>query len=197
MKIKTKLITVIVITLFLANLLAISIVPLSAKDSNPIFKIKIIAKGADGDISNAFTFIKGTIELDEDSGQLLGEVKFHLKIYDESNKKIYSMKGKLEDAAVMIIPYNYCPVRNVIWTDLWLVSGLGELKTMNTDITIDYRGSTITLPNTGGKYIQSPIMLVISPYGEYVGGVYEGGGWVLAGIPGFGGVTYLTKYIER
>ena len=196
MKIKTKLITVIVITLFLANLLAISIVPLSAKDSNPIFKIKIIAKGADGDISNAFTFIKGTIELDEDSGQLLGEVKFHLKIYDESNKKIYSMKGKLEDAAVMIIPYNYCPVRNVIWTDLWLVSGLGELKTMNTDITIDYRGSTIALPNTGGKYIQSPIMLVISPYGEYVGGVYEGGGWALAGIPGFGGVTYLKKYIE-
>ena len=196
MKIKEKLITILTATFFLVNILALVIIPLSATNPNQTFKIEIMAKGADGDISNAFTFIKGTIELDEDSGQLFGEVKFHLKIYDESNKKIYSMKGKLEDAAVMIIPYNYCPVRNVIWTDLWLVSGLGELKTMNTDITIDYRGSTIALPNTGGKYIQSPIMLVISPYGEYVGGVYEGGGWALAGIPGFGGVTYLKKYIE-
>lgn len=196
MKIKAKLITILTATFFLVNILALVIIPLSATNPNQTFKIEIMAKGADGDISNAFTFIKGTIELDEDSGQLFGEVKFHLKIYDESNKKIYSMKGKLEDAAVMIIPYNYCPVRNVIWTDLWLVSGLGELKTMNTDITIDYRGSTIALPNTGGKYIQSPIMLVISPYGEYVGGVYEGGGWALAGIPGFGGVTYLKKYIE-
>ncbi|NHJ33278.1 MAG: hypothetical protein FK732_10465 [Asgard group archaeon] len=96
----------------------------------------------------------------------------------------------------MIIPYNYCPVRNVIWTNLWYVIGLGEIKTSDTSLTIDYRGSTITLPNTGGKFVPAAVAMAISPYGEHTTGVWHEGPWAFAGIPGFGGVTHLLKYIE-
>ena len=50
---------------------------------------------------------------------------------------------------VLVVPFLYCPVRDVIWTDLWYVIGTGILKTSDTTLTIDYRGATITLPNTG------------------------------------------------
>ena len=156
-----------------------------------------MVKGVDADISGAITFIQGKIEFGKDSGEPLGEVNFHLKIYDESNKKIYSMKGKLKVGAVSVLPYYYCTVRKVYWTNLWFIMGTGEIKTTDTVLAIDYRGETITLPNTEGKYIPATIMMLVSPNGEYVGGVDEGGGWAFAGIPGFGGVTYLIKYFEK
>ena len=197
MKLKVKLISVLTVVLFCANILAFAATPLQAKDPSQIFKIDIMAKGVDVDISGAITFIKGNIEFDKVSGEPLGDINFHIKIYDESSEKIYSMKGKLKDGAVMMLPYYYCPVRDVTWTNLWYIMGVGELKTSDTDLTIDYRGQTITLLNTEGKYIPSPMMMLVSPNGEYVGGVYEGGGWAFAGYPGFGGVTDLTKYFEK
>ncbi len=39
--------------------------------------------------------------------------------------------------------------------------------------------------------------MLVSPTDEYVGGADELGGWAFAGIPGFGGVTYLTKYFDK
>ncbi|MCE7745751.1 MAG: hypothetical protein GPJ52_11525 [Candidatus Heimdallarchaeota archaeon] len=123
--------------------------------------------------SGGTTFIKGKIEFDKVTGEPLGDVNFHVKIYDESHEKIYSMKGKLKDGAVMFLPYYYCNVRQVYWTNLWLIMGEGEIKTTDTILTIDYRGLTITLPNTGGKYIPSTIMMLVNPTGEYVGGVDE------------------------
>ncbi|MHA1203267.1 MAG: hypothetical protein ACTSQ4_12210 [Candidatus Heimdallarchaeaceae archaeon] len=197
MKQKVKLISVLTAVLFCANFLAIAATPMQAKDPSQIFKIDIMAKGVDLDISGAITIIKGNIEFDKVSGEPLGDINFHIKIYDESSEKIYSMKGKLKEGAVMVLPYWPCPVRGVTWTNLWYIMGVGELKTSDTDLTIDYRGQTITLPNTEGEYIPYTIMMLVSPNGEYVGGVYEGGGWAFAGIPGFGGVTYLTKYFEK
>ncbi|MHA1210963.1 MAG: hypothetical protein ACTSSH_00750 [Candidatus Heimdallarchaeota archaeon] len=197
MKLKAKTITVLTVALFLANILAMTAAQVNATDPKEIFMIDIIANGSDQDISSATTFIQGKIEFDKITGEALGEVEFHVKIYDDSNKKIYSMKGKLKAGGVMFLPQYYCPVRNVIWTNLWLVMGIGVIKTSDTDLTIDYRGQTITLPNTGGKYIPATIMLLVNPTGEFVGGVDELGGWAFAGIPGFGGITYLIKYFEK
>ncbi|NHJ85024.1 MAG: hypothetical protein FK734_06150 [Asgard group archaeon] len=182
--------------IFFANIIAITTLQASAIDSNQISLISILAKGVDADISNAITFIEGKIEYDKNTGMLLGKVNFHLDIYNEFNEKIYTMKGELKDGMVLIIPFNYCPVRNVIWTDLWYVIGTGLLKTSDTILTIDYRGATIILPNTGGQYIPATIAMAISPYGEYVGGVWPDGPWAFAGLPGFGGVTNLLKYYE-
>ena len=197
MKLKIKMITALTVAMFLANILAFATTPVKATDPDQIFKIDIIAKGIDQDISGGTTFIKGKIEFDKVTGEPLGDVNFHVKIYDESHEKIYSMKGKLKDGAVMFLPYYYCNVRHVYWTNLWFIMGEGEIKTTDTILTIDYRGLTITLPNTGGKYIPSTIMMLVNPTGEYVGGVDELGEWAFAGIPGFGGVTTLTKYFER
>ncbi|MHA1504452.1 MAG: hypothetical protein ACTSPT_04585 [Candidatus Heimdallarchaeota archaeon] len=197
MKLKAKTFTFLTVALFLANILAMATAPVNATDPDEIFKIDIIANGEDQDIPGAITFIQGKIEFDKISGAALGYLEFHIKIYDDTNEKIYSMKGKLKNGLVMIMPYHYCDVRLVNWTNLWFVMGTGEIKSSDTSITIDYRGQTITLPNTGGKYVPATIMLLVSPKGEYVGGVYEQGGWAFAGIPGFGGVTALTKYFEK
>jgi hypothetical protein len=66
------------------------------------------------------------------------------------------------------------------------------------------------LPNTGGKYVPANIMMMASPEGEFIMEVPDvgeihgfAGGWVFAGIMGFeglpmfGGVTALTKYMEK
>lgn len=197
------MITVLTVAMFLANILAFATTPVKATDPDQIFKINIIAKGLDQDISGeeisvVTTFILGKIEFNKITGEPLGSVNFHIKIYDESHEKIYSMKGALKDAAVMVIPNFYCTVREVYWTNLWFIVGTGKIKTTDTVITVDYRGETITMPNTEGKYIPAAIFMAISPYGEYVGGVWDTGGWAKAGIyGGVGGVSSLIKYFER
>ncbi|MGC9779479.1 MAG: hypothetical protein HZR80_09585 [Candidatus Heimdallarchaeota archaeon] len=196
MKLKAKIVTVLTVALFFANILAIATSPVKATDPDQISMISILAKGLDQDIPGATTFIEGKIEFDKATGVPLGKVNFHLEIYDESNEKIYSMKGKLKDGMVMVVPYYYCTVRKVYWTDIWYIIGIGKIKTSDATITLDYRGSTITLPNTEGQYISATIVMAVSPYGEYVGGVWEDGPWAWAGIPGFGGVTNLIKYYE-
>ena len=40
--------------------------------------------------------------------------------------------------------------------------------------------------------------MMVSPNGEYVGGVWEDGPWAFAGIAEFfGGVTNMIKYMEK
>ncbi|MBA7631922.1 hypothetical protein ES703_39459 [subsurface metagenome] len=80
--------------------------------------------------------------------------------------------------------------------------GEGKFKTTDTVIEIEHRGEIITLPNTGGQYVPVAIMMMVSPNGEHLEGVWEQGGWAVAaimdgGIPIFGGVSYLTKYMEK
>jgi hypothetical protein len=178
---------------------------------NDFTQINFMAKGLDEDIPGiivplspvtAENLVVGKIEFDEVTGQLLGQVEFHVTIHDLSGAKVYSMKGHLENG--MVVPpgfmSRYCEVRNVTWINFWFVMGSGRIKTTEA-ITINYRGSTITLPNTEGKYVPATIVMMVSPYGEYEGGYWEAG-WAWAGLmtsptTSFGGITYLTKYVEN
>ncbi|MHA2352580.1 MAG: hypothetical protein ACXABX_05625, partial [Candidatus Thorarchaeota archaeon] len=129
-----------------------------------------------------------------------GQLEFNLKLYDESGKKIYSLKGELKDAAVMPGFAFYCDVRDVTWINLWLVMGEGKIKTTDTDLDILYRGNLISLPNTGGKYVTMGLVMLVSQYGEHIDpeGVWEQGGWAAAGmLEVFGAGTYLTKYMVK
>ena len=206
-KFKSKYKSAITLAIFLVlvNTMVMA-VPVKAADPSRILKIDIMAKGPDFDVPGAISFIKGSIEYNKVTGECLGQLEFNLKLYDESGKKNYSLKGKLKDAAVMIAPAYYCDVREVWWTDLWYVFGEGEIKTTDTVMEIDYRGNLITLPNTGGKYVTMNLAMLVSPDGEYfvvsngekIYGVWEQGGWAAAGMLGdFGAGTYLTKYMVK
>jgi len=205
---KLKVATVLVVSLFLVSIIAVS-TPAKAAKPNRILMIDIMAKGDDGDIPGSTTFIIGRIEFDKVSGVPLGQVEFHIKIYDESGEKIYSMKGKLKNGIAIPEQEFICNVRGVTWMNLWAVMGMGIIKTTDTDLEIVYRNQLITLPNTGGQYVPAYIMMMVSPEGEYrvetpTGPIYGfAGGWVFAGIMGFdgiemfGGVTLLIKYMEK
>ena len=188
------------------SLFLVSIVPIvtPAKATGPNH-IVILAKGDDMDITEdeldiyrATTLIVGKIKFDKISDVPLGRVEFHTTIYDESGEKVYSIKGKLKDGDAMLLPQYYCPVRDVIWVNVWAVMGIGMIKTTDTDLQIEYRGGTLTLPNTKGKYETATITMLVSPNGEIEipGGNVEVGGWAFAGIPEFGGVTSLKIYKE-
>ena len=201
-KMQSKVTTALIVSSLLIGILAI-ITPVNAADPNRILMIDIMAKGDDLDIAGGTTSIIGRIEFDKVSGIPLAQVEFHTKIYDESGEKIYSMKGKLKDGLVITNMYQfYCTVREVTWINLWLIMGEGKLKTTDTVIEIEHRGETKTLPNTGGQYVPAAIFMMVSPNGEHLEGVWEQGGWAVAGImvggiPIFGGVSYLTKYMEK
>ena len=202
MKKKLKVTTALVVSSLLLGIIAI-MTPVKAADPNRILMIDIMAKGDDIDIAGGTTSIIAKIEFDKVSGIPLAQVKFHTKIYDESGEKIYSMKGELKDGFVITNMYQfYCTVREVTWINLWLIMGEGRFKTTDTVIEIEHRGEIITLPNTGGQYVPVAIMMMVSPNGEHLEGVWEQGGWAVAaimdgGIPIFGGVSYLTKYMEK
>jgi len=214
MKKKLKVTTALVVSSLLLSSLLLGIIaimtPVKAADPNRILMIDIMAKGDDLDIAGATTSIIAKIEFDKASGTpLVAQVEFQTKIYDDSGEKIYSMKGKLKDGIILSdsFPF-YCEVRNVTWINLWFIIGEGKLKTTDTFIGIEYRGQTITLPNTGGQYIPFFIFMMVNPKGEYVLEdpnevfIWPQGGWATAGImiggiPSLGVVTYLTKYMEK
>ena len=201
-----KVTTALLVSLFLVSIIAVSTPAIAAKPDGRLM-INIMAKGDDLDIPGydlgiyrATTLIVGKIRLDEVSGVLLGRVEFHINIYEiESGEKVYTIKGKLKDGMVSPNEEFECTVRRLTWTNLWLVVGMGMIKTTDTDpdLEIEYRGNTITLPNTGGKWSPSPIAMMVSPNGENdKGEIWDG--WAFAGIGGFfGGVTTLTKYMEK
>ena len=174
------------------------VVPATSTDPSRILMIDIMAKGLDFDVPGAKSSIIAKIEYNKVTGECLAQVEFHLKLYDDSGERIYSMHGKLKDAAVMLMPLYYCPVRDVTWTNLLFVMGVGELRTTDTVIEMVYRGNQIILPNTGGQYVTMPLVMLVSVDGEYAGGFWEEGGWAAAGImEEFGAGTYLTKYMEK
>jgi hypothetical protein len=198
MKMKSKVTTAILMSLFLVSIIAVS-THAKPTDTNRLLMIDIMAKGDDLDISGAATTtVIARIEYNKTGGAPLGQVEFHIKIYDDSGEKIYSMKGKLKNGMVIPDFSWYCDVRLVTWINLWVVMGDGMIKTTDIDLEIEYRGKTITLPNTGGKWVPMTIAMFVSPLGEYVGGVWPEGGWAYAGLYGMpGGVTYLTKYMTK
>ena len=178
-----------------------------SKDTR-IMDIKAIGPDADigrVDQNSARTSIKAEVVLDENGNPLLlKKLVFSIEIYDESGEKVYTIEGELlVDAGVEVLPYWPCDIRKVMWTDIWQVLGFGRIKTTDVDIEIEYRGTIITLPNTHGRWVfRKPIFFCLSPLGEHTEGVWSEGGWALAGVPtsittNFGGVTYLTKYMEK
>ena len=202
---KLKVTKALLATSFLIGIIAL-VTPVIGCGTNGIL---IIAKGDDGDIAGATTSIIAMIEFDKASGlPSVAQVEFQTKIYDESGEKIYSMKGKLKDALVISDSFQfYCAVREVTWINLWFIMGEGKLKTTDADIEIEYRGGTVTLPNTEGQYIPFSFWMMVNPKGEYVLGedpevfIWPQGGWAtviitIGGIPTIGVVTYLTKYME-
>jgi hypothetical protein len=168
-----------------------------------------MAKGEDADIGlddpehSADTFIMAKIFADEATGALSARAEFLTKIYDESGKKIYTFHGKLKDAALIMPGFSFlCSVRGVTWINLWFIMGVGEIKTSDSVITdFPYRGQIITLPNTDGEYVPANIMIFLSQEGEHTTGFWPQGGWAYGGIMqptgNFGGITYLTKYVEN
>jgi len=202
---KLKVTKALIAASFFIGIIAF-ITPVLGAGSN---RILLMAKGDDLDLSGATTSIIAMIEFDKASGiPSVAQVEFQTKIYDESGEKIYSMKGKLKDALVISDSYQfYCTVREVTWINLWFIMGKGILKTTDTDIEIEYRGGTVTLPNTEGQYIPFSMFMMVNPKGEYVLGedpevfIWPEGGWatvviMIGGIPTIGVVTYLTKYME-
>ena len=188
----------------------VAMVAYGQADSKDIPTMDIKAVGSDLDIgrvdqNSSRTSIKAEVVLDENGKPLLlKKLVFSIEIYDESGEKVYTIEGELLiDAGVEMLPYWPCDVRKVVWTDIWQVVGFGRIKTTDVDIDIEYRGTIITLPNTYGRWVfRKPIFFCLSPLGEHAEGVWSEGGWALAGVPtsittNFGGVTYLTKYMEK
>jgi hypothetical protein len=209
MKKKLKVTTALLTSLFLVSIIAVSTPAIAAKPDGRLM-INIMAKGDDMDIPGydegdyrATTLIVGKIRFDKVEGVLLGRVEFHIKIYNiDSGEKVYTIKGKLKNGMVLSNQEFVCTVRGVTWINLWQVVGVGMIKTPDTDLTIDYRGQSIALPNTGGKWSPATIVMMVSPNGENFE-QEEWEGWAFAGImdmnmiPIFGGVTYLTNYMEK
>ena len=208
MKMKLKVTKALTVSLIIVSIMAVSTTAIAAKP-DPTLMINIMAKGDDMDIPGydlgiyrATTLIVGKIRFDEVSGVLLGRVEFHIEIYEiESGEKVYTMKGKLKNGMVLPNQLFECEVRGVTWTNLSLVVGIGMIKTTDTDLTIVHRGQLNTLPNTGGKWSPATIIMMVSPNGEnFEEEIWDG--WAFAGvmengIPVFGGVTYLTNYMEK
>lgn len=177
-------------------------------DSKDTRIMVIKAIGVDEDIGGylipdseyrAVTSIKAEVELKENGDPLLlKELVFSTKIIDGLGEKVYTIEGELLVDALVFYPVpNYCTVRKVTWINLWYVVGQGKVKTTDIDIEIEYRGNTITLLNTHGQYVTDiPIVFVVSPLGETVEGA-PWGGWAFAGIPGFGGITWLRQFVEQ
>jgi len=202
---KSKLTKTLIATSFFISIIAI-MAPVIGYGTNGVL---IIAKGDDADIAGATTSIIAMIEFDKDSGlPTVAQLEFQTKIYDESGKKIYSLKGKLKEGLVISDSFQfYCDVREVLWINLWFVMGQGVIKTTDADLVIEYRGGIITLPNTEGQYLPVTIWMMVNPKGEYLLGedptvyIWPEGGWataiiIVGGMPTVGVVTYLTKYME-
>ncbi|MHA1916098.1 MAG: hypothetical protein ACW986_14430 [Promethearchaeota archaeon] len=204
MKKKSKLTKALIAASFFITIIAI-FSPVLAANPNRFLMLDVMAKGDDGDIFGATTSIIAKIKYDKATGTPLADVEFQTKIYDED----YSMKGKFKDGILISKNFEFpCDVREVLWINLWFVMGDGLLKTTDADIVIDYRGFTIPLPNTKGKYLPFSFWMFVSPKGEFISDEYPGGsiwpegGWATViilsdGDPSVGAVTYLTKYMEK
>ncbi len=194
---KSKLTKTLIAASFLIGIIAI-ITPVMAAGSN---RVLFIAKGDDLDI-DATNLIVGNIKFDKDDEITSMKVFFHQRIYDESGEKVYTMIGMLKDG--YLINYNYyffCPVFGVWFINVWQVLGEGVFKTTDNNYPLTYRNIIyITMPNTEGKFVSAPMLMLLSPTAEYYEAdpndpmnpatipwdeeplVLDGGGWVLPAV---------------
>jgi len=200
----------LIATLFLIGIIAI-MTPVMAASSNRVY---FIAIGDDLDI-NATNLIVGKTKFNEEDELTSVKVVFHQRTYDESGDKVYTMMGMLNDGSLQTREhYFFCPIFGVWYINVWLFMGEGKLKTTDINYPLTYRNVFyFSMPNTEGKFVPTPMIMLLSPSGEYYEAdptdpmnpetipwgedplVMDGGGWVLVaalwdvGIPmnvGFG-----------
>ena len=164
MKKKSKETKALIAASFLLGIIAI-VTPVIAVNPN---RVLFMAIGDDLDL-NATNLIIGKIKYGE--GGELPSVKavFHQRIYDESGEKVYAMMGILKDGLLQTKYYQFfCPIFGVWFINVWLVMGEGMFKTTDTDLDLTYRNwFSITMPNTEGKFVPAPILMLLSPTAEY------------------------------
>jgi uncharacterized protein (DUF2237 family) len=150
---------------FLIGIIAI-ITPVMAAGSNHIL---FMAIGNDLDI-NASDLIVGNIKSGKHGEPPSVKAVFHQRIYDDSGKKVYTMMGVLKDGYIINTNYYFlCPVLMKWFINVTVVMGSGLFKTTDTPLTLTYRNifEDVTMPNTGGKFVQATIVMLISFTTEY------------------------------
>lgn len=153
--------------LFAATFLITIITLLATVNAWPSNRILFIAKGDDLDLAGTTDFIIGRIN--EGDEPATAKAVFHQRIYDESGKEVYTMKGIFKEGLLQTKYYSFfCPVFQVWFINVWFVMGQGIFKTTDTDLDLIYRNwFPITMPNTEGEYVQAPMIMLLSPTAEY------------------------------
>ncbi|MFX0004562.1 MAG: hypothetical protein ACFFAA_13720 [Promethearchaeota archaeon] len=149
--------------LIVATFLITIITFLTTANAYAFNHVLFIAQGDDLDLDGTTDFIIGRIKGDE------AKAVFHQKIYDESGKQVYVMKGILKEGLLQTkYYYFFCPVFEVWFINVWLFMGDGIFKTTDTDLDLIYRNwFPITMPNTEGEYVPAQMVMLLSPTAEY------------------------------
>ena len=85
-------------------------------------RVLFIAKGEDLDLAGTTNFIIGRINEGDESPSV--KAVFHQRIYDESGKEVYAMKGILKEGLLQTkYYYFFCPIFEVWFINVWLVMG--------------------------------------------------------------------------
>ncbi|MFW9902318.1 MAG: hypothetical protein ACFFDY_13710 [Candidatus Thorarchaeota archaeon] len=165
MKKKSKVTKALIAVLFLIGIIAI-VTPVMAANSNRGF---FMAKGDDLDIPGAKNIIIGKIKFGAGDEPSSAQVNFYSKIYDDSGKKVYTMIGMLNDGDLINPSFSFfCPLYKVWFINVWQFMGQGKFKTTDTNIEVYFRDMiTITMPNTEGKFVSKPIVMLLSHTAEY------------------------------
>jgi len=188
---KSKVTKALIAASFLICIIAI-VTPVVAANTNRVF---FVAIGDDLDIPGTTNIIIGKIKFGGGNELPSARVVFHSKIYDDSGEKVYTMIGMLKDGYLMDTSFSFfCPLFKVWFINVWQVMGEGKFRTTDTNIEVYFRDLlTITMPNTEGKFVSAPILMLLSPTAEYRNGdpitgpigpveIWEQGGWALAAV---------------
>ena len=187
---KSKVTKALIAASFLIGIIAI-VTPVIAANSNRVF---FMAIGDDLDIPGAKNIIIGKIKFGGGDEPPSARVFFYSKIYDDSGEN-YAMIGMLKDGYLINTSFSFfCPLFKVWFINVWQVMGWGKFRTTDTDIKVYFRDLfTITMPNTEGKFVSAPILMLLSPTAEYKNGdpitgpigpvqIWEEGRWALAAV---------------
>ena len=158
---KTK---ILIASLFLISIMGI----VSTVSACGHRRVLFMAIGDDLDL-NATDLIVGNIKNGKGGAPPSVKAIFHQRIYDdETGKKVYTMTGMLKGSLVDTHYVFYCPVYNYWFINVSFFMGEGKYRTSDTELSLTYRNwFPITMPNTEGKYVSAPMIMLLSTTGEY------------------------------
>ncbi len=150
---------------FFITIIAI-VTPVIACGTNRVF---FMAIGDDLDIPGAKNIIIGNIKSGGGGEPPTARVFFYSKIYDNSGDKVYTIMGMLKDGYLINTSfYFFCPLFKVWFINVSQVIGMGKFRTSDTEFQVRFRDlATIAMPNTEGKFVSAPIVMLLSPKAEY------------------------------